>query len=123
MSRAAYRVLLVDDDSAFRASLKAFLEATGEFDVVAEASDGSTAVELAEALEPDVVLMDAFMPTMDGFASCAAIRSRFPDVPIVIVTGVAPEEDRNNAQLAGATRWVAKSDPNEITAVIRRVLL
>jgi CheY-like chemotaxis protein len=98
------------------------LEATGEFEVVGEASEGKTAIELAEALVPDIVLMDAEMPTMDGFASCAAIRNRFPDVPIVIVTGAAPDEDRNKAQLAQATAWVAKSDPDEITAVIRRVL-
>jgi CheY-like chemotaxis protein len=121
LTTAMPRVLLVDDDHAFRLSLRSVLE-TEDVNVVGEAHDGDTAIELAESLLPDVVLMDAYMPGTDGFASCKAIRDKFPYLPIVILTGVAPDEDRNNAQLAGATAWVDKTELDDIADVIREVV-
>src|SRR5512143_1504083 len=85
---ARHLVLLVDDDETPRVVARASLESAG-FDVV-EASNGQDGVAAFERLRPDLVLMDAVMPGMDGFAACAAIRA-LPGgghTPILMMTGL-----------------------------------
>lgn len=68
------RVLLVDDQSIIRQGLKVLLELEPDLQIVGEADNGQTAIELVEALQPDVVLMDIRMPIMDGVAATSTLR-------------------------------------------------
>ncbi len=73
------RVLIADDHAVVRQGLRMFLGLDRELEVVGEAENGREAVAMAEALAPDVVLMDLLMPEMDGIAATAAIRRALPD--------------------------------------------
>lgn len=101
-------ILVADDDEMQRFLLSEALEAEG-FQVEL-AADGLAAVERAEALKPDVVLLDVVMPGMDGYAACAALRALpFGDgLPIVMVTGQDDLDSIARAYDAGATDFIAK---------------
>ena len=81
------RVLIADDHHVVRAGIKALLATAPDLDVVAEAADGREALELAVALEPDVVLMDLAMPVMDGAEATTRIRDEVPCTQVVVLTG------------------------------------
>lgn len=107
------RVLLVDDTMTTRSLERSILEAAG-YEVVI-AVDGVHALEVLEAQaqgDVDAVVSDVNMPRMDGLALCKAVRSstRFPDVPVVLVTSLASEEDRRRGAEAGADAYIAKSE-------------
>lgn len=103
------RVLIVDDVAAVREALRLLLSDEAGVDVVGEAADGEEAVKLAEALRPDLVLMDLEMPRMSGLSAMRAIRLR-PDPPILVAMSVygASEAVRLSAFDAGATSYVEK---------------
>jgi DNA-binding NarL/FixJ family response regulator len=82
----ALRVLIVDDDAAFRALIRALIT-NGRVKVVGEAADGDEAVRMVERLSPDIVLMDVSMPRRDGIEATEEIEARWPTVRVVIVTG------------------------------------
>lgn len=101
-------VLVVDDDDIERILIREALEKAGFS--VEEASNGHEAVAAARDLQPDIVFLDVFMPEMDGFEACAAIR-HLPDsqhVPILMVTGADDTESIQQAFDAGATDFMAK---------------
>ncbi|MBI3990323.1 MAG: response regulator transcription factor [candidate division NC10 bacterium] len=89
----AIRVLLVDDHALFRSGLAGLLGGQRGFEVVGEAQDGQEAFEKAKALMPDVILMDVYMPGMDGLEATRRIKEALPYVKIVILT--VSEEDQN----------------------------
>jgi CheY-like chemotaxis protein len=104
------RVLLVDDEAAFRAQLRRILTDYG-VDVVGEAGSGQQALELADLLRPDVVLMDLRMPGMDGLTTIRAIRARRDDkwdVPIVVLTADTGPDIRAECLVAGADEMIMK---------------
>jgi DNA-binding NarL/FixJ family response regulator len=80
------RVIIADDELPARHGLKALLSLCAEVEVVGEASDGEEALRLVDARHPDVVLMDARMPRMSGLEAAHAIKSRWPEVRVVIVS-------------------------------------
>ncbi len=80
------KVLLVDDFEGFRHSLRSFLASQPGFEVVGEAVDGNEAIEQAEKLHPDLVLMDLEMPNKDGFDATREIKHRLPDTRVVILS-------------------------------------
>src|SRR6266487_4847847 len=79
----AIRVLIAGDHSVVREGLRMFLGRDPELAVVGEAADGAEAVELAQQLRPDVVLMELLMPVMDGIAATATIRNALADTEII----------------------------------------
>jgi two-component system, NarL family, nitrate/nitrite response regulator NarL len=88
VERSPLRVLLVDDDEVFRSMLAALLEhGGGPFEVVATAGNGAEAIGLAAAFRPDVVVMDADLPVLDGLEAARLIRLQDPTTPIVLVSG------------------------------------
>src|SRR5262249_14076597 len=95
------RVVLAEDSDTCRALLTAVLEADSQLRIVGQAHDGEAAVRLTEKLRPDVVVMDAHMPVMDGFAATRNIMLRCP-TPIVIVSASI-----NVAQVAASMRALA----------------
>lgn len=80
------KIIVVDDHSYFRQSLVAFLKETSLLEVVAEARNGKEAVELAERLRPQMVIMDIRMPDMDGIEACRAIKKIHPQISVLLYT-------------------------------------
>ncbi len=115
------RVLIVDDHTVVRRGLRGFFDLLDDIDVVGEAENGKRALELTDALLPDVVLMDIVMPAMDGIAAIAAIKGRHPDIEIVALTSFI-EEDRVAAALeAGASGYLLKdAEADDVAVAIRR---
>ena len=101
---------MVEDDDSFAQALRTLLEADGRLEVVGAARDGRVGVELAEALRPDVVLMDLVLPVMDGVEATREIRRRQPTIPVVGITGLAYEERALEVRNAGAVDFVDKSE-------------
>jgi DNA-binding NarL/FixJ family response regulator len=115
------RVVIVDDHTLFRTGLRGLLEEHG-VDVVAEAPDGETAVELVRAAAPDVVLMDISLPGMSGIEATTRIRGLAPSTQVVMLTVSAEECDVERAIFAGAHGYVVKDAPvDEIVRGIRAV--
>ena len=104
----------------FAAALTQLLEAGGRVKVAGRASDGREGVELAEALRPDVVLMDIVLPVMDGVEATREIRRRQPTTPIVAITGWEYEERALEVREAGAVDFVRKGrlDPDLVEIVV-----
>ena len=115
------RVLLADDNARFRGVLRQLLERDPEIEVVAEAGDGGEALEMSEEHSPDVVLMDLSMPGVDGLEATYELKSRFPDLTVLMLS-VGDKEQEIAAGLAnGASEYLVKGGPaSEIVAAIKR---
>lgn len=114
------RVLIVDDDRGMRYALRNVLEGDGY--VVEEAGNGAVALSLCEREMPDLVLMDAMMPVMDGFEACTALRSLAEGVhtPVLIVTALEDEDAIERAFAAGAKDYITK--PVHFSVLRQRVV-
>jgi DNA-binding NarL/FixJ family response regulator len=130
-------VLIADDAPRSRAGLRALLSTvqlnpvrTGEqganieacppVEVVGEAADGQETVHLVEERQPDVVLMDARMPVMDGLEATRTIKDRWPEVKIVVLTMYCAY--RADALASGADAFLVKGcSPEELLAAIVRI--
>ncbi|MBD7996723.1 response regulator transcription factor [Arthrobacter sp. Sa2CUA1] len=118
---AALRVLLADDHAAIRLGMRMVIEVDPGFEVVGEAGDGATAVSMARALQPDVVLMDLRMPVMDGVEATAAITAGGL-VKVVALTTFDHDSYLFGVLAAGAAGFLLKTaEPAEITTALRRV--
>jgi NarL family two-component system response regulator LiaR len=116
MANTPIRVLLVDDHAMVRRGLATFLMVYDDLELVGEAADGQTAVQLCATLLPDVVLMDLVMPEMDGVATTRAIRQKFPTVQVIALTSFKEEERIQNVLQAGAIAYLLKDVSAEILA-------
>jgi DNA-binding NarL/FixJ family response regulator len=115
------KVLIVDDHGVVRRGLRGFFELLDDIEVVGEAEDGRRAVQLADDLAPDVVLMDLLMPSMDGIAAIATIKSRHPDTEVVALTSFIEEERVTAALEAGATGYLLKdAEADDVADAVRR---
>jgi len=101
-----HRIVLAEDDAAFRAALAALLRADGRFEVVGEAENGREAIELVRELRPDAVVMDIEMPHLDGVE---ATRALAPAVPVLAISGHDYEERVLDIRAAGASDYVRKA--------------
>lgn len=102
------RVMLVDDHEIVRQGLRALLEAEDDIEVVAEADNGPSAVSLASAHRPDVVVMDVRMPGGSGVEACRAIRDERPEAQVIMLTSFSDDEALFNSIMAGAAGFVLK---------------
>ncbi len=103
------RIVLVDDHEVVRAGLRAMLEIEPDLRVIGEAADGKAAVREAEALGPDVVVMDVRMGGMDGIEACREIKSRRPETGVLMLTSFGSEEAVLAALMAGASGFLLKN--------------
>lgn len=107
------RVLLVDDEDIVRYGLNAMLKAETAIDVVGEAQDGLEAINQANALAPDVVLMDISMPVMDGIRATREIAQTRPQTKIIVLTTHAEDDYLVAAMQEGAAGYLLKNTPPE----------
>jgi DNA-binding NarL/FixJ family response regulator len=119
---ADLKVLLVDDHEVVRAGLRALLDAQDDMTVVGEAGTAEEGVRRVGYDEPDVVVLDVRLPDASGIEACREIRSRFPEVRVLMLTSFADEEALMAAILAGASGYVLKRvKSDELVTDIRRV--
>jgi DNA-binding NarL/FixJ family response regulator len=120
---SAIRVLLADDHSLVRAGIRSLLGAMADVQVVAEASSGEEALELAAREQPDVVLMDIAMKGITGLDAAARMRERHPGVRVVILSMHSGEEYVLQALRAGAAGYLLKdAATGELELALRSVM-
>jgi two-component system, NarL family, response regulator LiaR len=107
------KVLICDDQDIVREGLQLILETDTEIDVVGAASDGDEAIALTEQLKPDIVLMDLKMPILNGIHATREIRTRFPEVYVLVLTTYDNDEWVFDAIRAGASGYLLKDTPRE----------
>jgi DNA-binding NarL/FixJ family response regulator len=105
------RALIVDDRARSRRGLRALLATCPEIDIIGEANNGQEALCLVEKFSPDVVLMDARMPVMDGMEATRHIKDKWPRVCVIILT--LYNTYRAQALAAGAAAFLVKGGPSE----------
>ena len=116
------RVLIVDDHAIVREGQRALIDTEPGMEVVGEAKDGFEAVELADTLQPDVILMDLHMPRKDGIEAIEEIKTGNPEARILVLTSFTEDEKVYSAIKAGAMGYLLKdSSPQEILDAIRKV--
>ncbi len=113
-------VLIVDDHAVVRAGLEALLATADDIALAGSASDGLEAVARYRELQPDVVLMDLSMPTLDGVAATSQILEIDPDARVVVLTSLLEDRRMLDALQAGATGYLLKdAGPEELIGAIR----
>lgn len=116
------RVLLCDDHAIVRKGIGALLTTQTDIQVVGEASDGKEAIAQAQALQPDVILMDLMMPQIDGIEATRQITALQPNAHILVLTSFAADDKVFPAIKAGALGYLLKdSGPTELLQAIRQV--
>jgi DNA-binding NarL/FixJ family response regulator len=119
---AKIRVLVADDHPAFRAGLQLMLADAADLEVVGLAENGDQAVELAEPLRPDVVVMDLRMPGLDGIGATRRLLELDPAVGVLVLTMFEDDDSVFAAMRAGARGYLLKgAEQDEILRAIRAV--
>jgi len=115
------RVLIVDDTSRARQSMKALLDAWHKPEEVCEAANGTEAVQMVEEFQPDFILMDARMPGMSGLEATRLIKAKWPQIKIIILSVFTDYQAL--AIEAGADGFASKSDsPETLRKLLAEIL-
>ena len=102
------RIMIVDDHEVVRLGMRAAFEAEPDMTVVGEASNGAEALAKIPVLDPQLILMDVRMEKMNGIEACREIKSRNPDVHILMITSYADNDAMISSILAGASGYLLK---------------
>lgn len=114
------RILIADDHAVVRSGLRALLRADPDLEIVAEAGDGLETLRLAEAEQPDLVLLDISMPPDDGIHTARELKRRHPDLVVLFLTMHEDEDLLHAALRAGASGYIIKrAEESEIIQAIR----
>ena len=117
------RILLADDHTVIRLGLKLLLERQADFVVVGEAEDGRKAIQLAESLQPDVIVMDVAMPNLNGIEATRQITTALPKVAVVVLSMHSDESYVMRALKAGAKGYLLKDSAEaDLIQAIRTVV-
>lgn len=103
-------ILLVDDAASVRQALRWLLDEEPGFQVVGEAADGDTAVQLCQDLIPDVVILDIDLPQKNGFRVTRLLKETMPQIQVIVLSGHGDTKTRHLATEVGADGFVEKSD-------------
>jgi DNA-binding NarL/FixJ family response regulator len=116
------RILVVDDHTVYRKGLVDLLSQQREFEVAGEAANGREALTKARELTPDIILMDVFMPGMDGLEATRRIRRENPHVAIVMLTASDDDQGLVEAIKSGAQGYLRKKiEPRALLSALRQV--
>jgi NarL family two-component system response regulator LiaR len=116
------RVLIADDHAILRKGIRALLSTEPDIEVVGEAGDGAEALDQAETLKPDVILMDLVMPKMDGIEATRQVTASQQDVRVLVLTSFAADDKVFPAIKAGALGYILKdTGPDDLVRAIRQV--
>ena len=99
---------IVDDNELVRNTLRFILGCSPNIKVVAEAENGSEAIAMVEAFQPDVVLMDISMPVVNGIQATRSITSNFPDTKVIVLAMHTDQTSSDTALQAGACQFLTK---------------
>jgi two-component system, NarL family, nitrate/nitrite response regulator NarL len=120
---APIRILLVDDQPLFRRAIATLIQEQPEFTVVGEAADGREAIEQAQELIPDLIVMDIEMPVMNGIEAVRILRDRMPSIKIVVLTVSESEDYLFEAIRFGAHGYLLKDlRPEQLYELLRAVM-
>src|ERR1700730_17346205 len=108
--RLSYSILIVDDSSFVRRSLRTCLEQNPDWKVCGEAADGVDAIELSQQLRPDLILLDLSLPGTNGFEVARELKRTSPSVPVLMFTGFKTPSLESEAIAAGCTAVVSQSE-------------
>ena len=108
LEQSKRRVLIVDDSPQVRQELRTLLPLAGDIEIVGEATDGREAIRLAQALQPEVILMDLEMPILDGYEATRQIKAGFPSCWVVALTVHGYEAARQKASQSGVDVFLVK---------------
>jgi signal transduction histidine kinase len=109
-----HTVLLVDDVADLRFLLRVVLETDGSFEVIGEAGDGETALDLCARSKPDVIVLDLSMPTMDGLEALPRLRDLAPDATIAVLSGFEGSRVAKSTSELGADAYFEKGTPPQV---------
>jgi len=117
------KILIADDQELIRESLKIVLDLNADMEVIGLAADGQKVLELLNKNRPDIILMDIRMPELDGVLCTKAVKEKFPDVKIIILTTFDDDEYVYYALKYGASGYLLKGcSMQELTSAIRTVM-
>jgi NarL family two-component system response regulator LiaR len=117
------RVMIVDDHTMVRRGLAAMLKVKPDLTLVGEASNGQEALQVCEAVQPDVILMDLVMPRMDGTTAIRAVRRHWPGVRVIVLTSFKDKDLVQEALQAGAISYLLKNvSSDDLAQAIRAAL-
>jgi len=117
------RILAVDDEPHIL-KLVSFSLKSGGYEVL-EASDGLSAIEVARAEKPDLVLMDVMMPACDGYEACRRLKAdpETAEIPVMMLTAKTQESERKTGEAAGAVDYIKKPfTPKDLVSQVREFL-
>ncbi|GKV56639.1 putative transcriptional regulatory protein YhcZ [Sporosarcina sp. NCCP-2222] len=117
------RIVIVDDHHVVRKGLVFFFRTQPDLEIVGEAANGKEAVELANSLKPDLILMDLVMPEMDGIEATKHIKQQHPDMKIMMLTSFSDQDHVLPALEAGASGFQLKDiQPDELVASLKKIM-
>jgi DNA-binding NarL/FixJ family response regulator len=119
----AKMVLVVDDNAVIRHALCRVFTSEADFEVCGDAENGQDAIEKAQALHPDLIVMDLSMPVMNGIDAARALKTLMPMVPVIIFSEYSDVFSENEARSIGISALVSKSEHVSVVLDKARVLL
>jgi len=121
-TKRTIRVVVADDHLVVRRGIVAILSLNKEFEVVGEAADGAVALQIIRDTDPDVVIMDIAMPVKDGVETTQEIRSKYPHMKVLILSGYDNADYVYKVLKSGANGYILKTtSPEELYAAIKAV--
>ncbi len=116
------KVLIVDDHKLIRSGIRLLLEQEPDFTVVGDTGDGHAAIAMLDSTEPDILLLDISMPSMNGLEVASEVKKKYPNCKMVMLTMHESEEYFFRSLTAGASGYVVKgADPQELLTALRSV--
>lgn len=116
------RLMIADDHKLFREGIKALLAVTDDIEIIGEAEDGDSALQISQELQPEILLMDINMPGLNGIQATQQILEKQPQIRIIMLTMLEDDASVFNAMRVGARGYLLKgADSQEVLSVIRAV--